>query len=1185
MADASYTQSSFLGGEWSKPMQGRIDRPDYRTAMNSCVNGLPIETGAWTRRPGFNFAQTTRSGNPARGVTFSFKEATPYTMEFSDNHLRFFNQLKLATANDDQTVTSISTANPAKVLTGVHGWSTADQVFFGNLGTSCPLLHRRLFTITKTSSTEFTLADAITGTAIDGSTLGTVPSGVTVSRVLDITTPYGAQSWKSLRSVQAETKAILLQGTVPPYVLEATIAPTALRFATFTLTQANLQDGPYLDPVNGSIATPSGQTGSITVTLTFTAYNSATSYNKGDYVTSSAVSYRSLVQGNLGNTPASSPTYWVVVNGGAAVGPNGFTSGDIGRHVRLFSEPAFWVAGTTYSINAVVAYNGTYWIALVGSNTGNVPGNDVTKWVPFAGVQAAAWTWAKITAVSGAGLISPSLSGVANIGDMTDDGGLAAAFDGTVAKNAALCASAISEVITPGAWVPGTIYTAGQIVSYGGSNYIASAPATSAWSTSVPLSIGSPFAYGGQYYTLTNFPDTWNNSFSYPVNFGVLFNGFFYTSLRSVPGGSGLNPSISPAFWTLGVVPGSTADVTKGIYTLGIVPGTNASYWNAHTLAGAAWVGQNFTSPGAQSISSATIFPSTDSAFADSGATQITLSLYGKASAPTSATNGTLLGTTVASNLSGSISVASSDSTTTWNYVWFAVSASAGDAGVQPSRVFLSQIQFYTPNVANGTVATLQLQGSLLYANAVRVWRLGVYSGSTGYPTCGIYNKGRLWLAGVVPNRADSSNSNDLFNFAPTGPDGIVADSNAIAVQLNSEDANTIFWMSTEQQGIICGTQGGEFLLQAPTAGPMTPTNISGDRVTKVKCANIAPVRAEHTTLFVQTYAHKIMEYFADVYSGKFSAPNLSLTAKHLSTRGLEELAYQQELAPIVWARCTDGSLIGATYKRESLLSAQGPSFVGWHQHVLGSGRSVESVSVGPSTDGLLDTLAIVSNDPVTNIRHMEFLTNIWEEGNDVSEAFFLDDAVVPTATVDTTLGGNAAFKLFGLYPLAGKVASVFVGGLDLGDYTIASDGTCTIVYGSVTGFTQAFTAAFLTGVPVAVGYVYNSDGQMVRPATPQESGARNGPAMGKKRRTEQYAALLVDSQALYIGTSFTNLNLVGFASDGGTAYTANQLFSGVKWDSLKDPYSFDSMICWRSKRMYPATVASMTGFLTTQDK
>jgi len=77
MAAASYTQLNFLGGEWSKSFQGRFDRPDYRTAMNVCLNGMPLEQGPWTRRPGSRFCATTRNGTVGRLVSFDLKQSSP----------------------------------------------------------------------------------------------------------------------------------------------------------------------------------------------------------------------------------------------------------------------------------------------------------------------------------------------------------------------------------------------------------------------------------------------------------------------------------------------------------------------------------------------------------------------------------------------------------------------------------------------------------------------------------------------------------------------------------------------------------------------------------------------------------------------------------------------------------------------------------------------------------------------------------------------------------------------------------------------------------------------------------------------------------------------------------------------------------------------------------------------------
>src|SRR5258708_6053129 len=172
---------------------------------------------------------------------------------------------RLVTTNDNQQVSSISTANPGVVQTGgAHGWASGDQVQFlfatvVNAGFA-PLLKARLFKITVTDSTHFSLADPITLATIDGSTLGwSAPAAKTVIgvRMLALGTPYTAGSWSGVRKVQAEKQAILLQGSFQPQNLAVTTLPTASAFGTFSLAPAVFTDGPYLDaPTDGSFLTP-----------------------------------------------------------------------------------------------------------------------------------------------------------------------------------------------------------------------------------------------------------------------------------------------------------------------------------------------------------------------------------------------------------------------------------------------------------------------------------------------------------------------------------------------------------------------------------------------------------------------------------------------------------------------------------------------------------------------------------------------------------------------------------------------------------------------------------------------------------------------------------------------------------------------------------------------------------------
>ena len=103
MGLASFVQTSFFGGEWSKAATGNLTDPRYKTAMAVCLNGLPVEPGSWTRRPGFWHAGATRGGNKGRTLSFDFQGNAPYSMEFTDAFLRFRNGRTLVASNDART--------------------------------------------------------------------------------------------------------------------------------------------------------------------------------------------------------------------------------------------------------------------------------------------------------------------------------------------------------------------------------------------------------------------------------------------------------------------------------------------------------------------------------------------------------------------------------------------------------------------------------------------------------------------------------------------------------------------------------------------------------------------------------------------------------------------------------------------------------------------------------------------------------------------------------------------------------------------------------------------------------------------------------------------------------------------------------------------------------------------------
>jgi hypothetical protein len=514
--------------------------------------------------------------------------------------------------------------------------------------------------------------------------------------------------------------------------------------------------------------------------------------------------------------------------------------------------------------------------------------------------------------------------------------------------------------------------------------------------------------------------------------------------------------------------------------------------------------------------------------------------------------------------------------------------------------------------------AATSVQNSAQVGSPPMQFAMGVYSNTTGWPSNGCYHEGRLWLGGAIPNRFDASYANGLlqggslsgyWSFAPTDDPklasvftGQVTDGNGISYTLNASGANQIYWMEPNLQGIVCGTASGEFLIQASNQNNvLTPTSIQAHKMTRYRCADLAPVNTGLTTIFVQRYQRRLIEYLSDVFSGKYFGPNLSEKALDITYSGVEELAYQETLAPIVWARLGDGSLAGVTYRRISQFSTEPPKFNAWHSHKLGSGRLITSICAGPSPDTEDETLTMTTLDPLSGVYHVEVMQPYFEvEGDPLWLAWELDDAGAPAAL--TTVDAGAAVQATGLWWLEGELVLAYVGGLSCGSYRV-SGGAITIPYGSDPDglFTRGYLAQLATSgqsfgvaattldgvisVPAIVGFPFTSQGKLLRPMEPLP--ASNGPLLAKLRREHLFGLLIggAVNGSIVVGSDLTKtMYPVKMNSPGGTPYQRNQLWSGVARDTVQCDYDFDGGLAWQVTGPWPATLAAAQSFVQAQD-
>ena len=460
---------------------------------------------------------------------------------------------------------------------------------------------------------------------------------------------------------------------------------------------------------------------------------------------------------------------------------------------------------------------------------------------------------------------------------------------------------------------------------------------------------------------------------------------------------------------------------------------------------------------------------------------------------------------------------------------------------------------------------------------ASATWRLGLWSTYVGFPACSTFYEGRLAFAGAPaqPERVTSSRTGRYDDFQPTNADGTVLDDHAIDADLTSEDTQAIRWMLPDEKGLLCGTVNGEFVLRASAVGEaITPSNKKGSQATDVGSADIQAIRAGKAGLMVDSTATGLHE-MAYVYTNDgFHAPDMSVLAEHITKGGMKEIVYQKHPQPVVWAPRTDGALLGMTYSREQ-------SVIGWHRHEIGGVGAegnpiqvhVESVTVIPSPDLSYHEVWIVTNRVIGGVakRFIEYSAKPWERGDTKGEHCYLDCATYTVSDAGTSTIGP-------FWHLVGETVSIQAGGRVVPSQVVPASGYITL------GFSC---------LAYAVGYAYESDGQVLR----NNVGAVNGTAQGKTQRTHRYTLRLHETGQLMIGKDFDTLDeLVA----NGRAYGAEELllrsteditgsampmFSGDYTRPFEGDYTTDNTPCWRANGPLPATVLMFAPQLDTQDR
>lgn len=313
MPRAAQIQTNFTAGELSPRMLGRVDITKYVNGVEEMLNMFPVPQGGATRRPGTrHVAEVKNSANAARLVPFEFSTEQAYALEFGDAYFRVYKDRGAVFANDVTATITNGTFD-----TDLSGWTASSVSQSGGtaLFAASGTLDQSI-SITETG-TDHTFRFQVVGEAREDKVkvrFGTSSGGEQIAsdrefevgwhtysinpdgnstihirfsqsagtpaidnvEILDderieLTTPWAAADLAELNWTQSADVLYLTHPSYQPMKI------TRLDDASWSVIYLNNQDGPYRDVNTTAITiTPSGTTGSVTLTASSAIFETAT---------------------------------------------------------------------------------------------------------------------------------------------------------------------------------------------------------------------------------------------------------------------------------------------------------------------------------------------------------------------------------------------------------------------------------------------------------------------------------------------------------------------------------------------------------------------------------------------------------------------------------------------------------------------------------------------------------------------------------------------------------------------------------------------------------------------------------------------------------------------------------------------------------------------------------------------
>lgn len=310
-------------------------------------------------------------------------------------------------------------------------------------------------------------------------------------------------------------------------------------------------------------------------------------------------------------------------------------------------------------------------------------------------------------------------------------------------------------------------------------------------------------------------------------------------------------------------------------------------------------------------------------------------------------------------------------------------------------------------------------------------WRLGAWSGTTGYPTKVTVHQQRLTFAGTLTKPwVWLSNAFTYNNFSPSDYSGTVSDSNAIFYDASSEKVAEIFWIKSVKS-LLIGTELNELRMYSAGAA-LAPGDSVISKESSYGSYNAEPMVSDDNVVFIQRLQRTVRSLSYDYNKDAYLGPELSVLAESLTVGGVNKVVYQREPNSTYWFLKKDGSLLALVYDKEQ-------DVVAWTKVVLAGEYTIVDLAVLPSATYQQDMLVLVVDRQINGStkRYLELLTREFLDTLELKEVTFMDcsQRFVSETPTDT---------ITGLSYLEGETVTVTDEGAYLQE-AVVEDGTITL--------------------------------------------------------------------------------------------------------------------------------------------